>query len=104
MHSTNYYNTFIQVADDCLVTEGEAPPQRAEKSVANVHYDLLGGNPYRYTSDEVIFEAHRERNRISDDAVAAERERFFAKGQASFGRGRSRSDTGGVSIAMQKAR
>ncbi len=82
MHSTNYYNTFIQVADDCLVTEGEAPPQRAEKSVANVHYDLLGGNPYRYTSDEVIFEAHRERNRISDDAVAAERERFFAKGQA----------------------
>ncbi|TMG08160.1 MAG: hypothetical protein E6I02_04065 [Chloroflexi bacterium] len=82
MHSTNYYNTFIQVADDCLVTEGEAPPQRAEKSVANVHYDLLGGNPYRYTSDEVIFEAHRESNRISDDAVAAERERFFAKGQA----------------------
>ena len=82
MHSTNYYNTFIEVADDCLVTEGEAPPQRAEKSVANVHYDLLGGNPYRYTSDEVIFEAHRERNRISDDAVAAERERFFSKGQA----------------------
>src|SRR2546428_13337745 len=82
MQTTNYHNTFIEVADDCPVTLAEAPPQRAEKTVANVHYDLLGGTPYRYTSDDVIFEAHRARNRISDDAVAAERERFFSKGQA----------------------
>ena len=82
MHSTNYYNTFIEVADDCPVTEAAAPPQRAEKTVANIHYDVLAGSPHRFTSDEVIFEVHREKNRISDDAVAAERERFFAKGQA----------------------
>ncbi len=82
MHSTNYYNTFIEVADDCPVTAADAPPQRAEKTVANVHYDMLAGNPYRYTSDDVIFEAHRQKNRTSEDAVPAERERFFSKGQA----------------------
>ena len=82
MQSTNYYHTFIEVADDCPATEGEAPPRRAEKTVANVHYDMLAGNPYRYTSDEVIFEAHRQKNRIGEDAVPAERVRFFSKGQA----------------------
>jgi hypothetical protein len=82
MYTTNYCNTFIEVADDCPVTEAEAPPQWAEKTGANVHYDLLAANPYRYTSDDVIFGAHRQRNRISNDALAAERENFFSKGQA----------------------
>jgi Family of unknown function (DUF6157) len=82
MHSTNYYDAFIEVADDCPMTEGEAPPQRAEKTVTNIHYDMLAGNPYRYTSDEVIFEAYRQRNRITDDTAKDERERFFSKGRA----------------------
>jgi hypothetical protein len=82
MHTTNYYNTFIEVAEDCPVTEAEAPRQRAEETVANVHYAMLAGDPYRYTSDDVIFEAHRQKNQISEDAVPAERERFFSKGQA----------------------
>ena len=56
MHSTNYYDTFIEAADDCPVGEGVAPPQRGEKTVASVHYDVIANNPYRYTSDEVIFE------------------------------------------------
>jgi len=25
-HSTNYFNTFIQVAEDCPAQRGEAPP------------------------------------------------------------------------------
>ena len=82
MHSTNYHNTFIEVADDCPATEGEAPPRRAEKTVANVHYDTLARAPYRYTSDDVIFEAHKYKNKMSADAVSAERQRFFSKGQA----------------------
>src|SRR6266498_63121 len=82
MHTTNYYNAFIEVAEDCPATGGETPPQRAEKTAANVHYDMLAGNPYRYTSDDVILEAHRQTNRISQDALAAERESFFSKGQA----------------------
>jgi uncharacterized protein DUF6157 len=82
MHSTNYYSTFIEVAEDCPIIEAERPPRKGEKTVANVHYDMLAGNPYRYTSDDVIFEAHRQKRRISEDAVPAERARFFAKGQA----------------------
>ena len=82
MHSTNYYNTFIEIAEDCPVIEAGPPPRKAEKTIANVHYDMLAGNPYRYTSDDVIFEAHRQRNRIGEDAVPAERVKFFSKGQA----------------------
>ncbi len=82
MGSTNYYDTFIEVADDCPVREGHAPPQRAEKTVAFAHYEMLAGNPYRYTSDDVIFEAHGQKNCIGDEAIPAERERFFSRGQA----------------------
>ncbi len=82
MHSTNDFVAFIEVADDCPVTKGETPPIKAEKTVANVHYDMLAGNPYRYTSDDVIFGAYRQKNRITDDAAKAEQERFFSKGQA----------------------
>ena len=82
MHSTNYYDTFIEVAEDCPVTESEEPPRKIEKTVANIHYEMLISNPYHYTSDDVVFEAYRHRNQIPDDAVPAERQQFFSKGQA----------------------
>ena len=59
-----------------------APSQRGEKTVASVHYDVIANNPYRYTSDEVIFETYRHRNRISEEDLRAEKARFFSKGQA----------------------
>jgi hypothetical protein len=82
MYGTNYYDTFIEAADDCPVGEAVAPPQRGEKTVASVHYDMIAKNPYRYTSDEVIFETYRHRNRISEEDLRAEKARFFSKGQA----------------------
>lgn len=82
MHTTNYHNAFIEVAEDCPVTEAEVPPRKAEKTIANIQYDMLIGNPYRYTSDDVIFEAYKQKSQISDEKVPTERAHFFSRGQA----------------------
>ncbi|WP_210505797.1 DUF6157 family protein [Naasia sp. SYSU D00057] len=82
MHTTNYFDTFIEVAEDCPVTEGEVPPAKAgAKTVAGMHHDLIAGHPYQFTSDEVIFEVYAERAGISPEERDAARERFFSKGQ-----------------------
>jgi hypothetical protein len=81
-HTTNYQNTFIEVADDCPVRIGEVPPQKGDnKTVANSQFDLIANNPYKYTSDDVLFEVFAERNQISRTEQPAAREQFFAKGQ-----------------------
>ncbi|WP_192823506.1 DUF6157 family protein [Rufibacter sp. LB8] len=85
MHTTNYYNTFIAVAEDCPVTVAQVPPQRGtEKTIANLQFELLEANPYRYTSDQVLFDIHARRQNISTLQQEAEREKFFSKGQACF--------------------
>lgn len=81
-HTTNYINTFIEVSDDCPVKIGEVPPKKGDKkTVANSQFELIANNPYRYTSDEVIFLVFAERNNISRSEQAAAREAFFSKGQ-----------------------
>src|SRR5690349_18391878 len=81
MHSTNYTNTFIQVADDCKVAVGTVPPEKQEKTVAQLQYELIANNPYRYTSDDVIFAVYAARNRIPDAELDARRAELFSKGQ-----------------------
>lgn len=83
MHTTNYYNTFIEVSEDCPVFESEIPKQRGEhKSVALLQFEMIAHNPYRYTSDEVIFNIHALRNDLSINEP--NREIFFSKGQPCF--------------------
>ena len=56
VHTTNYHDTFIVVADDCPTVMGEVPPRKGDiKSVANIQYDILSENPYRYTSTMFCF-------------------------------------------------
>jgi hypothetical protein len=81
MHTTNYTSTFIEVADDCAEELGVAPPERAERTVARVHYDLLSSRPYGYTSDDVVFAAFAERHDIAAGALDDARREFFSKGQ-----------------------
>lgn len=82
MHSTNYFNTFIQVAEDCPVIAAEVPPIRGEKkSIANLQYEMLSENPYQYSSDEVIFTIYAIRKDITESEMEVEREKFFSKGQ-----------------------
>ncbi|MCB0105583.1 MAG: hypothetical protein KDE53_06735 [Caldilineaceae bacterium] len=82
MHTTNYFNTLIEIAEDCPATAGVVPPIRGnKKSVANLQFELLQEHPYEYTSDDLIFGVFAERNGIADEQVDEERARFFAKGQ-----------------------
>jgi hypothetical protein len=82
VHSTNYANTFISVADDCPVDTGGIPPDKQVPTVARMQYDLIAGNPYRYTSDEVVFAVHAAKNGVEPAEVEARRAAFFSKGQA----------------------
>ena len=82
MHSTNYYETFIEVAEDCPVAAAEIPPLKGDnKSVANLQFEMIVEHPYRYTSDEVLFSIHALRSGISGGMETA-REEYFSKGQA----------------------
>jgi hypothetical protein len=83
IHTTNYTNTFIHVADDCSASAGEIPPAKGEaKSVATMQFEMIAKHPYKFTSDEVLFTIHAERNDIPESARSAARKEFFAKGQA----------------------
>lgn len=82
-HTTNYYNTFIEVAEDCPVETAEIPtPNKSgAKTIALYQYDMISQNPYRYTSDEVIFEVYAQRNEIPNNEQEEARRQFFSKGQ-----------------------
>ncbi len=83
MHTTDYFNAFIEVAEDCRATTGVEPPERAgSKTVARMQYELVAPNPYRYTSDDVLFQVYAARNDAPEAGMDAERQRFFSKGQA----------------------
>lgn len=81
MHSTNYTNTFIDVADDCKAEYGIIPPEKHEKTVARMQFELIQANPYQYTSDEVIFTIFATRNQFTGSELVARRAEFFSKGQ-----------------------
>jgi Family of unknown function (DUF6157) len=82
MHTTNYVNTFIEIAEDCPLAQAEVPPQKGDaKSVANHQFEMIMENPYKYTSDEVIFTIFAQRNNITNN-LEDERAAFFSKGQA----------------------
>jgi hypothetical protein len=84
MHTTNYYNTFIQIAEDCPVTKGEVPPLKGDdKTIANLEFEMITDNPYKYTSDDVIFYGYAVKNNIKGKTARADaRDLFFSKGQA----------------------
>lgn len=84
-HSTNYVNTFIEVAEDCPASKGQIPPLKGDtKSVAELQFELLHGQPYRYTSDDVFFQIYAMRRELSRDELAGARQQFFSRGQPCF--------------------
>ena len=85
VHTTNYTNTFIEVAEDCPALSGEAPPSKGDaKTVAGIQYELLHNHPYQYTSDDVLFRVYALKNDLTESELAAAREGFFSKGQPCF--------------------
>lgn len=80
--STNYYNTFIEVADDCPVSTAAVPQPRGEiKTVAVLQYEMIADHPYEFTQDDILFAVFAERQRIPTTDRPGEREKFLAKDQ-----------------------
>lgn len=85
IHTTNYQNTFIEIADDCPVISGEIPPTKEiAKTVANIQFELINKNPYKFTSDDVLFQVFADRNDLTKSEYKDAREQFFSKGQPCF--------------------
>lgn len=81
-HTTNYINTLIQTAEDCPVSQAQIPPEKKEKTLANLQYEQISKNPYQYSSDDIIFECYAFKNDISESEKQEKRNIFFSKGQA----------------------
>lgn len=77
MHTTNYFDTFIAVADDCPVSHSEVPPSKDPASAAQIQYEMVAEHPYAFTSDDVLYASNGQRRGMS-------RKEFFSKGQPCF--------------------
>jgi hypothetical protein len=84
IHSTNYFDTFIEVAEDTKADCGTIPPAKDKKTVAEMQYQLISKNPYKYTSDDIFFEVFAERNDLTKAEYKQARDQFFSKGQPCF--------------------
>ncbi|MEH6623172.1 DUF6157 family protein [Dietzia maris] len=80
MHTTHYTDTLILPAPDTRAVAATAPPS-GKGSVAELQYERLSGEDYRWTSDYLIFDVYCQRKDIAEVDRAAERERFFSTGQ-----------------------
>lgn len=81
-HSTNYTNTFIEVADDCPTDISDIPkPKGNNKTIAEMQFELVFKNPYKYTSDDIFFQVYADRNDLTKAEYNEAREHFFSKGQ-----------------------
>ena len=84
-HTTNYHNTFIEIAEDCPTDIGLIPPIRGNtKSIANHQFELLSNSPYQYTSDDVLYKVYAIRKEIDKREWDAMKTIFFSKGQPCF--------------------
>lgn len=84
VHTTNYFDTFIEVADDTKVGCGTKPPIKDKKTVAEMQYELIAKNLYKYTSDDIFFQVFADRNDLTKAEYKQAREQFFSKGQPCF--------------------
>jgi len=81
IHTTNYFDTFIEVAEDTKATIGTIPPAKDKKTVAELQFELIARNPYKYTSDDVLFQVFVSRNDLTESELKEARAQFFSKGQ-----------------------
>ncbi|MGW9404018.1 DUF6157 family protein [Arthrobacter sp. NPDC055585] len=78
--TTNYTDTFIQVAGDSPAQSAKTPPEgKAAPTIAQLQYELLIAAPYSMTSDDLLFEVHARRQGIADADRDQARLEYFAK-------------------------
>ena len=85
VHTTNYFNTFIEISDDSPTSAGEMPVVKGDaQTVATIQFEKIKANPYKYTSDDVLFHTFAVKKDLTDAEMEAERTLFFSKGQPCF--------------------
>ena len=85
IHTTNYYDTFIEVPEDTKVSCGTKPSSKTEKkTIAEMQYEILVDNPYKFTSDDIFFQVFANRNDLIQAEYEQARQQFFSKGQPCF--------------------
>lgn len=85
IHTTNYYDTFIEVTEDTKVSCGTKPSSKTEKkTIAEMQYEMLVDNPYKFTSDDIFFQVFANRNDLIQAEYEQARQQFFSKGQPCF--------------------
>lgn len=79
--SMNYYETLIEVADDCPAAEGQVPQARGgKKTKAVVEYEMLVKHPYKYSEEDIAFETYAVLHDIPKAIRPKERKKFLSKG------------------------
>ncbi len=84
MKDSNYYSTFIAVADDSKATEARVPkPRGTSKTAAEVQFEMMHQHPNRYTQEDVLFAIWRNRqhDEPTDGELELQRFQFFEKPQ-----------------------
>lgn len=85
VHTTNYFDTFIAIAEDCPSCNGSVPPLKGEaQTIATRQFELISKNPYKYTSDEVLFQVFADKNELTQSEYEEAKAQFFSKGQPCF--------------------
>lgn len=82
VYSTNYFDTFIEVSDDTKASCGTRPPTKEKITVAEIQHELIINNPYKYTSDDILFQVFAVKNDLTKAEFEQSREQFFLKGQS----------------------
>lgn len=85
VHTTNYFDSFIEVADDCKALMGIVPDlKNGKKTIAYRQFERIAKNPYAYTSDDILFQLFAEKNDVTENEYKTARALFFSKGQPCF--------------------
>ena len=83
LHTTNYFDTFIEVSDDTKAMRGTIPLSKgSKKTIAQMQYELIADHLYKYTSDDVLFRVFAVRNNVRKSELKEAKDEFFSKGQA----------------------
>ena len=74
------FDTFIEVAEDCPAVRAEVPPARGGRATkALVEYELIAGEPYQLTEEDVAFRTRVVMRDIPEEGWPAERRRFLSQ-------------------------
>src|SRR2546429_5284590 len=77
----NYFDTLIEVADDCPTKKAQVPLARGgKKTKAVVEYEILVKHPYSHTEEDIAFETYAVLHDIPKDIWPKERKKFLSKG------------------------